>query len=333
MKIDIVYTWVDGSDANWNSKRNSKLKEMGIITPNSNNKALFEDNNELKYSLRSLAKFIPWVNKIFIVTDGQIPKWLNTANPKIKIIDHKDIFSDYNNLPAFNSCSIETQLHHIKELSEHYVYFNDDMFMGNDCEPNFFFTKNGKPRIFTAEIIPIPKKKLFDIRKRDPLKINIHQEQIVRTRNLLRDKLNKTVYVNLRHGAKPLLKSKMYELENVFSNELAKTSMNSFRTPEDIIIIYLFSYWAVANKAGAAKYLRSVNLDKKISFLGKLFSKFTFGYINLHDTDLLNYLENLKYAKPSMFCLNQTPDTSRENLLLLHNFLEQYLPEKSEFEK
>jgi hypothetical protein len=332
MKIDIVYTWVDGSDPEWNAKRNEKLLLAGRLPKNVNSEALFQDNHELRYSLRSIAKYIPWINKIFIVTDNQIPVWLNTSHPKIKIIDHKDIFSNKDYLPTFNSCSIETQLHHISELSEQFIYFNDDMFVGRDCTPDIFFDKQGKPRIFTAEILPIPKKKFFDITQRDPLKINIHQHQIVTTRRLLRDKFGKPVYSNIRHGAKPLLKSKLYELEEIFKEELALTVGNSFRSPEDIIFIYLFEYWAILNKIGKPKYLKSINLDKQTSNPSKLFSKYKFGFINLHDEKLNERLNNLRNAMPTLFCLNQTPDTPQENIELLMKFFNDYFPEKCEFE-
>ena len=92
MKIDIVYTWVNGQDPVWKNKKLAKLNSLGSVLPESNNDARFMDNNELLYSLRSINMFAPWVNKIFIVTDNQIPKWLNTAYPKIEIVDHQDIF-------------------------------------------------------------------------------------------------------------------------------------------------------------------------------------------------------------------------------------------------
>jgi hypothetical protein len=258
---------------------------------------------------------------------------LNTSHPKIKIIDHKDIFDDVDNLPTFNSCSIETQLHHIKELSEHFIYFNDDMFVGNNCGPEFFFTKNGLPRIFVTEIVAFPNEKLFDINKRDPQKRNTHQQTLVNTRKLILDKFHISLYHSLRHGVKPLLKSKLFELENLFKTELVQTCKNSFRTTEDIIFIYLFGFWAIAKKFGKTKYLLSVDLKQKMLKLYSRFSKFTFGFINLHDKNTGEHLKRILKAKPTTFCLNQTPETPKENLILLKQFLEDYFPEKCEFEK
>lgn len=49
----------------------------------------FEDNEELRYSLRSIEKHAPWVRNIFIVTNGQIPSWLNLDNPRVTIVTHQ----------------------------------------------------------------------------------------------------------------------------------------------------------------------------------------------------------------------------------------------------
>lgn len=49
----------------------------------------FEDNEELRYSLRSIERHAPWVRNIFIVTNGQIPSWLNLDNPRVTIVTHQ----------------------------------------------------------------------------------------------------------------------------------------------------------------------------------------------------------------------------------------------------
>lgn len=86
MKIDVVYTWVDGSDPVWENKRRLKADEIGKVLKESINQALFSNNEELKYSLRSIDKFAPWINKVFIVTDNQIPKWLKIENKNYKLL-------------------------------------------------------------------------------------------------------------------------------------------------------------------------------------------------------------------------------------------------------
>ena len=146
--MDAVYTWVDGSDPALAAKRAAHLPQDEESCAVSRGEALFRDNGELRYSLRSLKHYAPWIRRVFIVTDGQRPSWLNTANPKIRMVDHRDIIpAKY--LPTFSSRVIETFLHDIPDLAEHYVYFNDDVFLACPCEPGDFFTANGLPYIFT----------------------------------------------------------------------------------------------------------------------------------------------------------------------------------------
>lgn len=334
MKIDIVYTWVDGSDPDWRNRKLKRAKEVGNILPDSNFDFRFMDNDELKYSLRSVEKFAPWVNNIFIVTDNQIPGWLDTSHPKINIVDHSEIFSDKKKLPTFSARGIESQIHHIKNLQEHFIYFNDDMFLGNFCTPEYFFTKNGLPRIFVSEIIPIPNRKAFDISLRPENKRNNHQYAIVNTRKLIKEKFNKSVYSNIRHGIKPLLKSVLAQLEDIFNEKITNTSSNSFRTNDDILMFHLFNYYAIIKKLGKTKYVKTVDTKKKLLHqLTAHYNKFTFGYINLHEKDVDEHLSKMKEEKPFTFCLNQTENTPEKNLIKIKNFLKDYFPLKSSFEK
>ena len=143
--IDIVYLWCNSSDEVWKKKKNDELKKYGKTLDNDSiSECRFIDNNELKYSLRSLEKFAPWINNIFIVTDNQVPEWLDITNPKIHIVDHTQIMPP-EALPTFNSMAIETRLHKIPDLSEYFLYANDDMFFGNFVDKNFFFNEDGTP--------------------------------------------------------------------------------------------------------------------------------------------------------------------------------------------
>lgn len=63
------------------------------------------DNGELRYSLRSIEAFAPWVRNIYIVTNGQVPSWLNIKHPRLFIIKHEDIFDNKTHLPTFRCVS------------------------------------------------------------------------------------------------------------------------------------------------------------------------------------------------------------------------------------
>tara|TARA_R110002050_G_scaffold150757_1_gene277697 strand:- start:234 stop:554 length:321 start_codon:yes stop_codon:yes gene_type:complete len=82
---------------------------------------------QLRYSLRSIMKFAGWVRHIYIVTNGQVPSWLDVSHPRITVVAHEEIFTDPSDLPTFSSPAIEVHLHRIPGLSNRWIYFNDDV--------------------------------------------------------------------------------------------------------------------------------------------------------------------------------------------------------------
>ena len=151
--VDIVYTWVDGSDENWISKKNNTLKKYGSFhrTEEVSGKERFADNDELRYSLRSINKFCPWVQNIYLVTDNQIPNWLNNSHNNLFVVDHKELFKNHGKIPCFNSHAIEMRLHHIKDISTNFLSFNDDCFIGRPCKKTDFFHDSSTPKLFTSK--------------------------------------------------------------------------------------------------------------------------------------------------------------------------------------
>lgn len=137
--IDFVVTWLDSSDPQWQKQyEHYKTRAKG-----DKGKARFRDMNIFHYWFRAVEKFAPWVHKVFLVTNGKFPDWINQDNPKIVLVRHED-FIPTECLPTFNSCTIELNFHRIKGLSEHFVYFNDDVLLNGPVTPNYFF-KDGLP--------------------------------------------------------------------------------------------------------------------------------------------------------------------------------------------
>lgn len=114
----------------------------------------FEDNEELRYSLRSIERHAPWVRHIFIVTNGQIPSWLNLDNPRITIVTHQDIFQNLSHLPTFSSPAIESHIHRIAGLSQKFIYLNDDVMFGKDVWPDDFFSHSKGQKVYLTWPVP-----------------------------------------------------------------------------------------------------------------------------------------------------------------------------------
>ena len=145
--IDVVITWVDGDDISHREKRRKYASADELTNDDIGGEIRYKSVGEIRYCLDSILRFAPFVRKIFIVTDNQNPQlddFIEAEFPdrtaEIVIIDHKIIFEGYESyLPVFNSLAIETMLWRIPGLSDHYVYFNDDVLLAAPVEPDDFF--------------------------------------------------------------------------------------------------------------------------------------------------------------------------------------------------
>lgn len=147
--IDAVITWVDGNDPVHRKKRaetariyKAKPRTLSSLST-AGDDTRFIENGELKYCLASIRTFAPWIRKIYLVTDNQVPPFLTRelqSRYNVELVDHTELFRDYKEvLPTFNSRSIETMLWAIKGLSPRFIYFNDDFVLTKPCKPEHFF--------------------------------------------------------------------------------------------------------------------------------------------------------------------------------------------------
>jgi hypothetical protein len=249
--VDMVFTWLDGTDDKIIQQRNMYKKENDV---RHNPQVRYEQLNEIIFSIKSVLKFIKWINKIYIVTNNQIPpidKYLIESG-KVIIIDQNDIIPK-KYLPTFNSDVVESFLHNIEGLSEIFLYNNDDMMHFNYVKRNDVYKiKNNK---IVLKIInyhhPITSKKnilhIFYLLFKNILPLNEYSQRLDYTQNLLYNHYHddNIVFVN-NHHTKFLRKSTMKYIEDEFSEELHKMRKHRFRSVK--YIQYLFLFMNVDNK-------------------------------------------------------------------------------------
>ncbi|MCT3429122.1 stealth family protein [Limosilactobacillus fermentum] len=150
--IDFVVTWVDDGDPAWRKEKN----EYQSLDHDDKTETRFRDTGFFKYWFRAVNEYAPWVNHIYLVTNGQVPTFLNLENDKITLVKHTEIMPS-DALPTFNSNAIELSVRNIKGLSEHFVLFNDDMFLVKSVQPTDFFSADGKARDTAGlnEVMPV----------------------------------------------------------------------------------------------------------------------------------------------------------------------------------
>ena len=335
--VDVVYMWVDGKEEKWISKKDKLLNKLGNYYKTSDiiGEKRFKDNQELKYSIRSVEKFCPWVRKIFIVTDDQKPSWLNSNKSNLKIIDHRDLFDDSNCLPTFNSNAIEMRLHHINGLSNSFLSFNDDFFIGRPSLKSDFFHNDGSPKLYMSKSVSKIKLR-FRLKYPFFKRLNAHAFALLNSRKLIYDKYHLLINQSLMHSVKSLNKNILYEIEGVFSNECKQTSQNQLRDPSDIWMISLHAYYSIALKKVKLSKIKKI---QKIDFINNIYTllniKLDYGFINLNWPlkKIEKYLFLIQKYSPLTFCLNDWNSKNPNLDIIVKKFLEKMYPNKSSYEQ
>jgi hypothetical protein len=311
--IDVVYTWVDGNDPDF-IRQLAKYRDAEPQTqdPFIAGARRFRDNDELRYSLRSLEMYAPWVRNIFLVTNGQVPPWLKLDHPRLRLVRHDRIFPDKADLPTFNSSAIEAHLHRIPGLSRQFLYFNDDAFLGRPIRREDFLPDANKPRIW-VEPWRLPDFQL------DPCD-NIVHRFLAYNHVLLKSAFGKRDYASLPHVPMLYDRHKIEKVQKLWRKEFARTSSQRFRQEDSVMLHVLYAHY-------------QASLSRcEISVVGPEDYKFI-GFQPPLEKSVAE-LEEARRIKPNFFTINDDWDDRGESQsIVLHNFLNDYFPRSSNFEK
>lgn len=281
--IDVVFTWVDDADPAWQLRyqQHKLLTNPEHVGKYATDPARFSNHDELKYSLGSVLKFLPWVRRIHIVTDKQCPKWL-TPNDKIRIVDHSEII-DKQYLPTFNSHVIEAHLHKIPDLAEHFIYFNDDVFVARPLPAGHFFRSNGIASLFMSN------KSLAMMQKKGTDTPTLSAS--LKSASILNHDFSFLIDHPLVHTYVPLRKSMFEECWRLYRADLKSFLPHKFRTNHDLNLATFFIPWL--------SYIRGVAVPSRdICY-----------YFNARSPAAATYFKALEIAKqkgtlPHSFCAN-----------------------------
>jgi len=306
--IDIVYTWVDGADPVWARKRAQWSGEIDKLPHDGAVASRYESHDELKYSLRSVEMYAGWCRHVYVITDGQVPEWMDTTSDKLTIVDHRDLFEPHE-LPLFNSHAIESRIHRIPGLSEEFVYLNDDMFFGRPVAPKLFFTGGGLTRFF-------PSAAVIDPGQRNELDNSV-TSAAKNNREFLRQVFGRTLSRKMKHTPYAHRRSVLEEMELKYP-EVFEASRTKFREHSNYSIVSSLAqnYSALTGRA----------VEGRIRY----------GYVDISrpDADQV-YAKMLRTRSYEVFCLNDAAkyEMGADGIAAVERFLEAYYPLPSRFEK
>lgn len=313
LEVDLVYIWVHGQDPAHREKRNHWLRQYGLDPVTFNPDVRYVEADELRYSLRTVELFLPWVRRIFLVTDAQVPEWLDVTNPKLRIVDHTEIMPRQEWLPTFNSMAIEAQLHNIPELAEHFIACNDDHFFGQSCGINDFFVQLPEregggvvPRVMVSASDDdwiTPAHQL----SHDPLS----QLWMASWNNLKVALESRRPWRKVRrvdiHQALSITRSALRATTERFTHDFRRTSASKFRSTLDMNFLALTRYVGLADGAAVRG-----SLGQRVFTVES------------------NLREYSRAELPTLFCINGGAGEERANEL---RSLQRLFPERSSFEK
>ena len=303
-KIDFVIPWVDGNDPNWIAEKNRYLDEAG-----DKRNERFRDWHLLKYWFRGVEKNAPWVNRVYFITSGSLPAWLNTNHEKLTIVYHKD-YIPHRYLPTFNSHTIELNIHRIKNLCQKFVYFNDDVFIINKIKQTDFFFK-GKPCSMAGlGILGGLEEKLFiNILFNNNSIINKHfkAKEVIKNQFLKffsyrygwRALLRNAALLpwcqdffpgfHVEHGPAAYHKKTLADVWNAERKYLDEVCMHKFRTMDDANQ-YLFMWWQWCkgdfHPYNIRKQFTFMKMDYDIEYIKNAIERKSSPIIVLNDTDI-----------------------------------------------
>lgn len=320
MDIDLVYLWVDGSDPVWRAKKAAFEQGISSVSLEAVDEARFVDNDELKYSLRSIEMYAPWIRHIYIVTDNQVPSWLDLTNPRISIVDHSEMMPA-SALPTFSSPAIEWCIDNIPGLSEHFLLANDDTFIARATTPNDFFAPDGYP--------------IVRLRKRRKSKQNektVYMQTLFRAQALVAERFGTSFQYIPHHNIDAYRLSDFRGCKELFADLVGETVNRHFRDERDLQRAVIL-YYALAIGHGRMKlmgrYNRALPLTTKIK--GTIQGKYNYDArsISVRETDIQRVLNRYN---PMLFCLNDDERATAADRFRAHAFLERMFPEASALE-
>jgi hypothetical protein len=302
MIIDFVFIYVNGSDQKHIEKKNNYMNDNN---KKYNKNIRYENIDEIKYSVNSIIKNLKWINKIYIVTDEQIPPIndILISTGKVVIIDHKQIIpSEY--LPTFYSDVIESYIYKIPGLSDFFLYGNDDCFCLSKMKYSDFYN-NKKFKIYASTCSSYLLKLISNQ--------NEYFSRIYNTVKMLKAmNINKNNEFIISHQIKFFKKKTLEEIENIFSKELNILRKNKFRNNTDINYHFL-----------VMNYENFINNNNKIIELNYYNSLLTTGDNTFNLLyELFNYnIITKNYLKKKFVCFNSLSFKNKFKFLHLMKIL------------
>lgn len=294
--MDAVITYVNGMEPTWRLQYNLHVGGNALRI----NK--FTDYGTLKYVLRGISEHMKFIDRVFLIVSSpeQVPDYVND---NVIIVTH-DMFVPQQFLPTFNGNTLETFLWNIPDLSEEFIYFNDDMIPVNYMEKEDFF-ENGIPCLF------------FNKNKTNSYGFN----NLLLFGSFWASKVcnssEKCEFLWTQHIMTPFLKSKYSEAYNLLDEDVINSTTTQLREDSQITQYYFSDVLFFQNNF----------IEKKLPY--------KYLKTNITSNEFLSEMQNITNEK--VICINDYGTihslTLKETKNLICDELNKILPNTGKYDK
>lgn len=311
--IDLVILWVDGTDKVWLDEKTEVIRTLDQTGTSSHamGASRFENFDELRYNLRGVEMYAPWIRKVHLVVAGdQFPDYLKRDHPKLNVVRHTDIMSDTCVLPTYNSSVIESHIYKIKGLSERFLYANDDMFFASKVKESDFF-RDGKPIFYNQDTVVVNAKKY----------VSEYQRCIADAVKLVDSRFGTKPRKSQTHFIKPFTVSLMRETYETFSYKMETFMGDQFRGKNEIIFPQLCMSYGME---------KGMVVPVTMTFFKAYAVNFT---DNTYEFALKYAFSRLMSPSPIMVCMNDDSSHTKPSVdRMVASILKSRYPEPSSYE-
>jgi hypothetical protein len=251
-------------------------------------------------------------------------------HPLISIVDHRDIVpAEF--LPTFNSVTLELFIHRIPNLSEHFVYANDDMFVGSPLPPNFFFNASGNPIVILRE-------KWYGksiVSSAPSRQHSLVRTTVINTVRFMFDLTGQRYSMVICHAMEPMRKSYLEDIFAQYGAKMIANTATTFRESQNLQRIFYPLYNLAKGRSDVVADwhfgAQRVCLSAGTSRFGILWRSFLrllpcvhYDFVDVKN----NAYKKITRTNPSLFCINSSKRFANN----IDN-MEKLFPKKSDFEK
>lgn len=310
--IDLVFTWVNSDDPDWQELYKQYKPDFNS---DATSVSRFLSRDELKYALRSWEKYGSFIRKVFIVSNCAPPAWLDLNNSRVEWVYHESIMPE-SVLPTFSSHAIETSLHKIPGLSQHFIYSNDDFLLVKPLTKDNFYYSNGIAKLRLEPYGNVNGQPTLG----EPDYLNAARN----SNKLLEEEFGRTTTQLHTHSPQSMRKDILERMNQKYKSDFDRTMANKFRAMDDIAVTgYFYHHYALLSGNALQSSDKTELVQQNHDFVKKLNR-----IIELNQQADYNNL-------PLSVCINDGADSHLNDKwnIAVNKFLEALFPTVSSFEK